>query len=135
MPITTPISLAALLRQTWRRRVLSAFLCRATFQGGGFDGFVAKIDTEADGNPSLTYSTYFGGNINDRVESVAVDQFQRAYITGASNSSPSSFPLKNAFDSTQTNGEAFVAKLNADGTDAFLLQFSRWKQWQHVKRW
>ena len=95
---------------------------RATFQGGGFDGFVAKIDTEADGNASLTYSTYFGGNINDRVEAVAVDQFQRAY-TGASNSSPSSFPLKNAFDSTQTNGEAFIAKLNADGTALFYCSF------------
>ena len=96
---------------------------RATFQGGGFDGFVAKVDTEADGNASLTYSTYFGGNINDRVESVAVDALQRAYITGASNSSASSFPLKNAFDSTQTNGEAFVAKLNADGTALFYCSF------------
>jgi len=96
---------------------------RATFQGGATDGFVVKVDTESDGNASLTYSTYFGGNINDRVESVAVDAQQRAYITGASNSSPSSFPLKNAFDSTQTNGEAFVAKLNADGTALFYCSF------------
>lgn len=96
---------------------------RSTFQGGGFDGFVAKIDTEVDGNASLTYSTYFGGNINDRVESVAVDAFQRAYITGASNSSAASFPLRNAFDLTQTNGEAFVAKLNADGTGLFYCSF------------
>ena len=93
------------------------------FQGGGTDGFVAKVDTESDGNASLTYSTYFGGNINDRVESVAVDPLQRAYITGASNSSPSSFPLRNAFDSTQQNGEAFVAKLNADGTALFYCSF------------
>ena len=96
---------------------------RANFNGGGFDGFVAKVDTESDGDVSLTYSTYFGGNINDRVESVAVDAFQRAYITGASNSSPSSFPLRNAFDSTQTNGEAFVAKLNADGNTLFYSSF------------
>ena len=96
---------------------------QGTFQGGGFDGFVAKIDTKSDGNSSLTYSTYFGGNINDRVEAVAVDAQQRAYITGASNSSPASFPLKNAFDSTQTNGEAFVAKLNADGTTLFYCSF------------
>jgi hypothetical protein len=96
---------------------------RANFNGGGFDGFVAKVDTESDGDVSLTYSTYFGGNINDRVESVAVDAFQRAYITGASNSSPSSFPLRNAFDSTQTNGEAFVAKLNADGNALFYSSF------------
>lgn len=96
---------------------------RATFQGGATDGFVVKVDTASDGAASLTYSTYFGGNINDRVESVAVDQFQRAYITGASNSSPTSFPLRNAFDSTQTNGEAFVAKLNADGTALFYSSF------------
>ncbi|HEV8426967.1 MAG TPA: SBBP repeat-containing protein [Pyrinomonadaceae bacterium] len=96
---------------------------QSTFQGGGFDGFVAKIDTEADGNASLTYSTYFGGNINDRVEAVAVDPLQRVYITGASNSSASSFPLKNAFDSAQQNGEAFVAKLNADGTALFYCSF------------
>lgn len=96
---------------------------RPNYNGGGTDGFVAKVDTESDGDVSLTYSTYFGGNINDRVESVAVDVFQRAYITGASNSSPSSFPLKNAFDSTQTNGEAFVAKLNADGNALFYCSF------------
>ena len=96
---------------------------RATFQGGATDGFVVKVDTASDGAASFTYSTYFGGNVNDRVESVAVDQFQRAYITGASNSSPASFPLRNAFDSTQTNGEAFVAKLNADGTALFYSSF------------
>ncbi|HET8782771.1 MAG TPA: SBBP repeat-containing protein, partial [Pyrinomonadaceae bacterium] len=96
---------------------------RATFQGGATDGFLAKVDTTSDGASSLTYSTYFGGNINDRVESVAVDALQRAYITGASNSSATSFPLRNAFDSTQTNGEAFVAKLNADGTALFYSSF------------
>lgn len=93
------------------------------FQGGQFDGFVAKVGTTSSGNASLTYLTYFGGDINDRVESVAVDSAQRAYITGASNSSPDRFPLKNAFDSTQQNGEAFVAKLNADGTTLFYCSF------------
>jgi hypothetical protein len=96
---------------------------RANFQGGATDGFVAKIDTESSGNPSLTYLTYFGGNLNDRVEAVAVDSAQRVYITGASNSSAISFPLLNAFDSTQTNGEAFVAKLNANGTALFYSSF------------
>ncbi len=93
------------------------------FQGGGFDGFLAKVDTESSNEVSLTYLTYFGGNINDRVESVAVDSLQRAYITGASNSSASSFPLLNAFDEAQANGEAFVAKLNADGTALFYCSF------------
>ncbi|HJQ37688.1 MAG TPA: SBBP repeat-containing protein [Thermoanaerobaculia bacterium] len=96
---------------------------QATFQGGQFDGFVAKIDTKVRGEASLTYLTYFGGNVNDRVEGIAVDSAQRAYITGASNSSPATFPLLNAFDATQFNGEAFVAKLNADGTARFYCSF------------
>lgn len=93
-----------------------------SFQGSPFDGFVAKVDTESEGNPSLTYLTYFGGDQNDRVEAVAVDSFQRAYIAGAT-SSRATFPLVNAFDTTQTNGEAFVAKLNADGTALFYSTF------------
>ena len=96
---------------------------QATFQGGQFDGFVAKIDTKVRGDASLTYLTYFGGNVNDRVEGVAVDSAQRAYITGATNSSAATFPLLNAFDSAQFNGEAFVAKLNADGTARFYCSF------------
>jgi hypothetical protein len=96
---------------------------RAFFQGGPTDAFVAKIDTEVSGASSLTYLTYFGGSGTDRAEAVAVDSAQRAYVTGASNSSPATFPLLNAFDSTQTNGEAFIAKLNADGTALFYSSF------------
>lgn len=95
---------------------------QAGFQGGSFDGLVAKVDTESKGDDSLTYLTYFGGNVNDRVEAVAVDALQRAYITGASNSTRA-FPLVNAFDTLQRNGEAFVAKLNADGTALFYSSF------------
>jgi len=96
---------------------------RPFFQGGSTDAFVAKIDTTVSGASSLTYLTYFGGSGTDRAEAVAVDSAQRAYITGASNSSSASFPLLNAFDSTQTNGEAFIAKLNADGTALFYSSF------------
>jgi hypothetical protein len=95
---------------------------QAVFQGGFADGFVAKIDTESEGDSSLVYLTFFGGDLNDRVESVAVDANQRAYITGASNSTRA-FPLLNAFDTEQNNGEAFVAKLNADGTALFYSSF------------
>ena len=96
---------------------------RPFFQGGSTDAFVAKIDTTVSGASSLTYLTYFGGSGNDRAEAVAVDSAQRAYITGATGSSTASFPLLNAFDSTQNNGEAFIAKLNADGTALFYSSF------------
>jgi hypothetical protein len=96
---------------------------QGTFRGGQFDGFAAKVDTESEDAGSLTYLTYFGGNRNDRVEAVAVDSSQRAYIAGASNSDAATFALVNAFDITQTNGEGFVAKLNADGTALFYSSF------------
>lgn len=96
---------------------------RAQFQGGTTDGFVAKIDPDASGASSLTYLTYFGGSGSDRVEGIAVDANQRAYITGATSSSPQTFPLRNPFDNVQNNGEAFVSKLNADGTALFYSSF------------
>ena len=96
---------------------------RALYQGGATDAFAAKIDTGSSGSASLTYLTYIGGSSTDRAEAVAVDSAQRVYITGATSSSSTSFPLFNAFDTTQNNGEAFVAKLNADGTALFYSSF------------
>lgn len=93
------------------------------FQGGASDGFVARIDTDSRGLGALIYLTYFGGADTDRVEAVAVDKEQNAYVTGGTLSAPGSFPLVNAFDTTQNNGEAFVAKLNADGTSLFYSSF------------
>ncbi|MBP6820235.1 MAG: SBBP repeat-containing protein [Acidobacteria bacterium] len=96
---------------------------QAGFQGGGTDGFVAKIDTEASGASSLTYLTYFGGNGFDRVDAITVDSQQRVYITGETSSAAVTFPLKNAFRSTQVGTEAFVAKMNADGTALFYCSY------------
>lgn len=96
---------------------------QSTFQGGSTDAFIAKIDSEETGTASLAYLTYFGGNATDRINGIAVDSAQRAYVVGATSSAASTFPLLNAFDSTQQNGESFVAKLNADGTARFYCSF------------
>ncbi len=97
---------------------------RASFQGGATDAFVAKIDPNTNGNDSLVYLTYFGGNGTDRAEAVAVDASQRAYVTGATGTPNTGlFPLLNAFDTTQENGEAFVAKFNANGTAIFYSSY------------
>ncbi len=90
---------------------------------GFTDGFVAKIDTEASGAASLTYQTYFGGGDVDTIEAIKVDAQQRVYITGQTFSFASTFPLKNAFRTTLTEGEAYVAKLNADGTALFYCSY------------
>lgn len=88
---------------------------------GGSSAFVAKFDCAASGNSSLIYATLLGGSGDDKALAVAVDAQQRTYITGATASSD--FPLKNAFDSTHAARDAFVTKMNADGTALFYSSF------------
>lgn len=91
-----------------------------TAQGGVNDGFIAKVSPSG----ALIYSTYFGGNNLDEVNGVAVDSAERVYVTGETVSSAATFPLKNAFKSNRSgSSEAFVAKLNADGTALFYSSF------------
>ena len=97
---------------------------RAAFNGGSFDGFISKIDaTNATGANSLVYLSYFGGSGLDVVNAVAVEPAtQRAHITGRSDNA-TGFPLLNQFDGNATATDAFVAKLNADGTALFYSSF------------
>jgi hypothetical protein len=97
---------------------------RASFNGGSFDGFISKIDaTSATGANSLVYLSYFGGSGIDVVNAVAVEPAtQRAHITGRSDNA-TGFPLLNQFDGNAIATDAFVAKLNADGTALFYSSF------------
>ena len=88
---------------------------------GGSSAFVAKFDCAASGNSSLIYATMLGGSKDDKALAVAVDSAQRTYITGVTESTD--FPLKNPFDSTLADDEAFVTKMNADGTAVFYSSF------------
>jgi hypothetical protein len=63
-------------------------------------------------DPTLLYSTYIGSNTPDSVNSVAVDQFGQAYITG---STVFGFPTKNPAQGNQLGTDAFVTKLSANG--------------------
>jgi hypothetical protein len=95
---------------------------------GGTDGFIAKVSASGS---TLTYATYFGGTGTDRALAVAADSSQRAYVTGFTDSPPNSiggfqffdFRLRNAFDSVQSEGEAFVAKFNANGSALFYSSY------------
>lgn len=81
------------------------------------DVFVSKINVAGN---SLVYSTFLGGAENDQGNDIAVDGAGNAYITGRTHSTD--FPTKNPI---QANcklisgflclGDAFVAKLNANG--------------------
>lgn len=94
------------------------------FNGGPEDGFIAKVDvTNASGANSLVYLSYYGGIGRDSINAVTVEaNTQRTHIVGRTDSA-TGFPLLNAFDSNVVLNEAFVAKLNADGTAQFYSTF------------
>lgn len=64
-------------------------------------------------DPRLSYSTFIGSNTLDTVQSVAVDQFGNAYLTG---STVFGFPTKNPAQGNQLGTDAFVTKLSPNGS-------------------
>jgi len=91
----------------------------------GMDAFVTKVS--ADG-ASMVYSTYLGGELADQGVEIALDQSgpdPLACVTGWTVSSAATFPLKNAKQAIRGSATAdgFVAKLNANGTDAIFCTF------------
>jgi hypothetical protein len=83
---------------------------------GARDVFVAKIDADQAGAPSLVYSTYFGGLSVDEASAVAVNSSGNAFVAGFTDST--NFPTTaGAFQTVYGGGffEAFVAKLGVAG--------------------
>jgi len=81
------------------------------------NAFVARLDTFG----TLTYSTYLGGTSSDVGRGIAVDANDNAYVTGYTRSS--NFPTTGRVAQKNLAGlqNAFVAKLNANGS---ALQYS-----------
>ena len=81
--------------------------------GGAYDAFVMKL--KPDGK-SLAYATYLGGSDLELGRGIAVDPDGNAYVVGWTSST--NFPVTpNAAQTTIGGGyDAFVAKLNADGS-------------------
>ena len=80
--------------------------------GGGYDAFVARIDTTTTiPTSSGNFSSYHGGSGDDRGTSVAVDSLGNTYLAGETASA--NFPLKNAFQGARSGGsDAFVSKIS-----------------------
>jgi hypothetical protein len=84
-----------------------------TYGGGPDDAFVTKLNATG---AALVYSTYLGGSNDDYGQGIAVDASGNAYVTG-STSSPDFPTTPGALQTTYSSqGDAFVAKLNATGT-------------------
>jgi len=78
---------------------------------GPTEAFVAAFGSAG----SLVYSTLLGGSLNEEGYGIAVDDQQRAAVTG--DTSSSDFPTASAFQAAQIGGfDGFVTKLNATGT-------------------
>ncbi|MEW6745195.1 MAG: SBBP repeat-containing protein [Planctomycetota bacterium] len=85
-----------------------------TYNGGSNgDAFVVKLNA---GGWSLLYGTFLGGSASDWGDAVALDPSGAALVTGWTTSSD--FPTTpGAYDaSLEGESDAFVAKLNADGS-------------------
>ena len=104
-----------------------------TYNGDFRDAFVVKLDAAGTG---LVYATYLGGSGTggltgiDAAYGIAVDGSGNVYVAGNTSSTQTTFPDGDGFgtvpgfDQTHNGGDfdafvfdAFVAKLNAAGTD------------------
>ena len=65
-------------------------------------------------DPTLSYSTYFGGSGLDDAQAVAVDGLGNVYVTGYTESA--NFPTRDPYQPIYAgNSDAYVSKLSADG--------------------
>jgi hypothetical protein len=81
---------------------------------GGFDAFVAKIDPATS---TLLWSSFLGGDQDERGEAVALDGRGNVYLGGQTKSL--SFPILNAVQGSFGGGEsdAFITKLETTAPD------------------
>jgi len=86
------------------------------------DVFVTRIDTTKSGASSLIYSTYLGGNDLAYGYGIAADSSGNVYVTGYTLSTD--FPTKNQYQGDQTEGDAFVTRIDTTKSGASSLIYS-----------
>jgi hypothetical protein len=92
------------------RNAYQSFKRAASYSGR--NAFVTELNPMGN---ALVYSTYLGGSNSDTAAGIALDTNNDAIITGFTSST--NFPTMNAAQPVYGgNGDAFVAKLSADGS-------------------
>src|SRR6185369_1970666 len=100
-----------------------------TFNGGGSDGFVAKVNASGT---ALNYCGYVGGSGQDLAFDIAVDSAGKAYLTGFTQFTEASFPVTGGPDvtgNTRSTEADFPVTAGPDLTyngsfDAFVAKIS-----------
>jgi len=88
----------------WTGSTSSDFPTKTAYQtnyaGGTRDAFVTKLDP---GGSSLIFSTYLGGEREDKGMGIAIDSVYRACVTGWTQSE--NFPTRNPYQSSYSGGD------------------------------
>ncbi len=95
-----------------------------TYGGGNsYDVFLAVIDPSIAGAGGLIYSSYLGGNGEDKAYSIAYAGSRQVVVVGEADPN---FPTLNALDATFNGGghDAFIAKFNTAAVGAASLVYS-----------
>jgi len=87
---------------------------------GGQDVFITKLNSTGD---SLLYSTYLGGSLEERGNSISVNQSGEAWVTGYTDSP--NFPTSsNAYDSDYNgSNDGFVIRMSSQGDSLLYSTF------------
>ncbi len=89
---------------------------------GSADAFITKIDTSKTGKNSIVYSTFIGGEHDDKANAIAVDKNGIAYITGSTYSD--NFPNQNGYKKTTKQRDTFITKINTSKTGKNSILYS-----------
>ncbi len=94
-----------------------------TGYNGGVDAFFSRLNPAASGAAQLLYSTYLGGGGDDFASALALDSFDKPWITGVAGIG---FPATaNAYDTVHgANADAYAAKLDPVQTGSASLPYS-----------
>ena len=95
-----------------------------TAKSGGDDLFITRLRLEGKGAADLSYSTYFGGQGDDRGTGLALGKDGNVYVTGVTNSSD--FPTTKSALQSKPAGDRdfFVSKLDLRRSGAAALVYS-----------
>ena len=94
-----------------------------SFNGGTWDGFVAKVNANpnnATPENNYAYCGYIGGSGTDYVRGIAIDASEYVYVAGYTSATEATFPVVVGPDLTYNGGayDAFVAKLKLNPSNA-----------------